>query len=426
MDPELNSNSSEAEEDSFLLNNESDRINSFNSSDDNTEHKDVIEHEDTRSELKFDEGFEAPEEKIKLQLIKDTLSSGAATLHTWRCLAKDRYGLVNDLQRKRIWPLLLKVDPDFNEQVPSLEELSDHKEYNQVVLDVNRSLKRFPPGIPYKQRLALQDQLTVLIMRVIMKYPHLRYYQGYHDVAITFLLVVGEVAAFRIMEVLSTEHLRECMEPTMEKTSYRLNYIYAIIQKVDKPLHDHMDNAGVGTMFALPWYLTWFGHSLNQYRDVVRLYDFFLASPPLMPLYVAAALVVYRRREVLDEPCEMASIHCLLSQIPDNLDFERILVSASEYYEKYPPERMEKEVTKRIQREIDQRKKEERLRNRHNKNKRDNWRIRLHNYIPHWLFLQYRNKYGLLFATATVLFGIYAYLRVNEKEFGLFKGPWNS
>lgn len=104
-------------------------------------------------------------------------------------------------------------------------------------------------------------------------------------------------------------------------------------------------------MFALPWYLTWFGHSLNQYRDVVRLYDFFLASPPLMPLYVAAALVVYRRREVLDEPCEMASIHCLLSQIPDNLDFERILVSASEYYEKYPPERMEKEVTKRIQRE---------------------------------------------------------------------------
>lgn len=32
-------------------------------------------------------------------------------------------------------------------------------------------------GIPYKQRVALQDQLTVLILRVIMKHPHLRYYQ---------------------------------------------------------------------------------------------------------------------------------------------------------------------------------------------------------------------------------------------------------
>lgn len=104
-------------------------------------------------------------------------------------------------------------------------------------------------------------------------------------------------------------------------------------------------------MFALPWYLTWFGHSLNQYRDVVRLYDFFLASPSLMPLYVAAALVVYRRQEVLSEPCEMANIHCLLSQIPDNLDFEEILISASRYYEKYPPEKMERDVQKRIQRE---------------------------------------------------------------------------
>lgn len=69
------------------------------------------------------------------------------------------------------------MDPNGSEKVPSLRDLSDHAEYNQVVLDVNRSLKRFPPGIPYKQRLALQDQLTVLILRVIMKYPNLRYYQ---------------------------------------------------------------------------------------------------------------------------------------------------------------------------------------------------------------------------------------------------------
>lgn len=84
--------------------------------------------------------------------------------------------LLDDL-RCYIWPLLLEVDPNPTEKTPSLDELSNHSEYNQVVLDVNRSLKRFPPGIPYKQRVALQDQLTVLILRVIMKYPHLRYYQ---------------------------------------------------------------------------------------------------------------------------------------------------------------------------------------------------------------------------------------------------------
>ena len=83
---------------------------------------------------------------------------------------------VDDLRRS-VWPLLLGVDREQCDPVPTLEELSNHPEYNQVVLDVNRSLKRFPPGIPIQQRLALQDQLTVIILRVITKYPHLSYYQ---------------------------------------------------------------------------------------------------------------------------------------------------------------------------------------------------------------------------------------------------------
>lgn len=81
--------------------------------------------------------------------------------------------------RKTVWPILVGVTKSEMSDAPSLSSLSGHPEYNQVVLDVNRSLKRFPPGIPYKQRVALQDQLTVLILRVIIKYPHLKYYQVY-------------------------------------------------------------------------------------------------------------------------------------------------------------------------------------------------------------------------------------------------------
>lgn len=104
-------------------------------------------------------------------------------------------------------------------------------------------------------------------------------------------------------------------------------------------------------MFALPWFLTWFGHSLNQYKDVVRLYDFFLATPSLMPLYVATSLVVERRNEILAESCDMASVHCLLSQIPDNLDFEAILRRARRFYRDYPPKSIENEVKKRVKKE---------------------------------------------------------------------------
>lgn len=84
----------------------------------------------------------------------------------------------DDLRRK-VWPLLVGINPETVEPAPTLDELKSHPEYNQVILDVNRSLKRFPPGVPYEQRIALQDQLTILILRVIMKYPHLKYYQVY-------------------------------------------------------------------------------------------------------------------------------------------------------------------------------------------------------------------------------------------------------
>lgn len=104
-------------------------------------------------------------------------------------------------------------------------------------------------------------------------------------------------------------------------------------------------------MFALPWYLTWFGHSLNRYKDVVRLYDFFLATPPLMPVYVASALVLDRSNEIFQQDCDLASIHCLLSQIPNDIDFERILKNALLYYKKHEPTDVEKDVIKRVKRE---------------------------------------------------------------------------
>ncbi|XP_060518889.1 TBC1 domain family member 20 [Cylas formicarius] len=377
--------------------------------------------EDTRSELKFERELETEQEKDKRTQIENALTGNHHLLKTWRNLAISQFGLVGDDLRFKVWPLLLEVDPSTDEKIPSLEELSNHPEYQQVVLDVNRSLKRFPPGIPYRQRVALQDQLTVLILRVIMKYPHLRYYQGYHDVAVTFLLVVGEAVAFRIMEKLSTGHLRECMEPTMEKTDYRLNYIYALLYKVDKDLYNFMDSAGVGTMFALPWYLTWFGHSLNQYKDVVRLYDYFLATPALMPLYVATALVIYRRNEVFEAGCDMASIHCLLSQIPDNVNFEIILKNASEFYKDYPPEILEKIVKERVKREMNRRKREEQImRNRLSRNK-GLW-VRLNRNMPSWLIFTNRSKYGLLFAAATVIIGYLYCIKYNEVRFPFMSG----
>lgn len=262
--------------------------------------------------------LESPKETSKKQKIANILEKspdGKVDLDTLLHLARTEYGLVSDDNRRLLWPQILNIDVHSLQPAPTLSDLSDHPEYNQIILDVNRSLKRFPPGIPYDQRIALQDQLTVLILRVIKKHPHLRYYQGYHDVAITFLLVVGEEIAFEIMDYLSVTHFAECMQETMEATQKKLMYIWPVIKGEDELLYDFINRSEAGNLFALPWYLTWFGHSINKYRLVVRLYDYFLASPVDTSLYVTAAIVLHRKREILTEECDMAVIHCLLSTV---------------------------------------------------------------------------------------------------------------
>ncbi|XP_023946440.2 TBC1 domain family member 20 [Bicyclus anynana] len=325
-------------------------------------HTKNIDDISTPSELKFDEDFEFEDPDVtekRNELERCLKNPDLINLEQWQNFAKSKAGLISDEYRRQIWPLLVGVTEDEMTDPPSLDDLSKHSEYHQVVMDVNRSLKRFPPGIPYEQRVALQDQLTVLILRVIMKYPHLKYYQGYHDVAITLLLVCGERASFPLLCRLSYgpgAPLAPFMQATLQPTQHLLNYVFPVIRRADDRLADCLDKAGVGTMFALPWYLTWFGHSLNRYADVVRLYDYFLCAPPLFPVYVTAALVLHRAPDVLQCDCDMAMMHCLLSRLPDDLPFEDILVTAKKLYEENDPTDLEAEVNALEKREEEQRK----------------------------------------------------------------------
>lgn len=56
----------------------------------------------------------------------------------------------------------------------------------------------------------------------------------------------------------------------------------------------------VGTVFSLSWLITWFGHVLGDLDSIVRLYDFFMASAPLMPIYMAASVSIYIYIYILD------------------------------------------------------------------------------------------------------------------------------
>lgn len=185
-------------------------------------------------------------------------------------------------------------------------------------------------------------------MRILIKNPDFYYYQGYHDICVTFLLVLGEEGAFHVLNRLSRSHFKVFMEKTMESTSNLLELVPLLIGIEDPELAMFLKQSGVGTIYSLSWVITWFSHVLRNYDTVGRLFDVFMGSHKFLPLYLTAAILLYKRDEIIALDCDMASVHqylgALLEQEEDSLPLERLLNHAMELMSLHAPESMAKKL----------------------------------------------------------------------------------
>lgn len=55
-------------------------------------------------------------------------------------------------------------------------------------------------------------------------------------------------------------------------------------------------------------------------------------------------IVLYREQEVLDCDCDMASVHHLLSQIPQDLPYETLISRAGDLFVQFPPSELAREA----------------------------------------------------------------------------------
>jgi len=250
-----------------------------------------------------------------------------------------RFGFLTDKIRRLVWPKLARVDVIESSPRPDEDTMKNHKSYTQVTLDVARSIKRFPPSIEEEQRIALQDKLIKLIMRILIKNPNFYYYQGYHDICITFLLILGEENAFHVVDAISKSHLELFMNKTIDKTIDVMDYIFIIIHKECPELRAFLDKSEVGNIFALSWIITWFSHVLQNFKVVGRLFDLFLASHSLLPIYLTSAIVLHKKEAILELDCDVATVHLFLNQIvesEESLPFEDLIIKAKELCLTYP------------------------------------------------------------------------------------------
>lgn len=172
----------------------------------------------------------------------------------------------------------------------------------------------------------------------------LRYYQGFHDCACIFLSTLGgggsgpiptngssslEIVASsmgldlpsRVLGQVAKSHFRDAMRSNFIQLQVALRLIlFPLLAKFDPELHSHLYYCEMEPFFALPWVITWFSHDIRDTELVKRLFDAFIVSHPLLPLYLSVAMILHpiNRMEILSTDCDFASVHQTLAGLPKN------------------------------------------------------------------------------------------------------------
>lgn len=184
-----------------------------------------------------------------------------------------------------------------------------------------------------------------MINAMMVKRPELHYYQGYHDILSVLVLVLtdSEELCFAVAERLTLGFLGDCMlRPDFRSLTLLLELLGPLVTAFDPDVGRVLEEAGVHAYVSLPWVITWWSHDSRELGRCARMYDAFLAAPPVFPLYVAAAMIARARTELLamgPEERDFASVHTFLARLAarEDLPVEALIVDAMRMLRKRPP-----------------------------------------------------------------------------------------
>lgn len=276
----------------------------------------------------------------RIQEINEAITS--KDLPRLRRLTLGPSGLVETSVRQRAWPLLLEASLPHHFHFREL--IKKHKDWTQVQLDVNRAYN-FLPTSPKKSLVnRIHTALEEIIHAILSRNPFLHYYQGFHDVCLVFLLVLGEDLGFVASERVAVYYLRDAMSHDLELVVQLLSLIYPLLENEDQELHLMFKEIDLKPYFALSWVITWFSHDIDTRADVERIFDFLLASHPLMPIYLSTAIILEYKAEIMELDRDPAIIHSFMSKLMkrSNHDFDRLILIADRLFRLNSPQKLQK------------------------------------------------------------------------------------
>ena len=257
-------------------------------------------------------------------------------------------------------PVLLSFPskPNSSGTLLSWRDLPRHKDEDQVGLDVNRSFIYYPQSTTVqnlyevvltkltideseKQLDLRKQELSSVITQVLREHPMLCYFQGFHDIVQVFLLVLGLEQAPNAVAHLSLLRIRDFMLPSLSASVAHLKLLPSILHAEDPKLCQHLSQTQ--PFFALAATLTLYAHDIQEYGDIARLFDFLIAQPAVVPIYLFAVIIISRREELFDIPAdEPEMLHSVLSKLPKPLNLERLISRTMVLFSDHPPEKLPK------------------------------------------------------------------------------------
>ncbi|KXG53641.1 uncharacterized protein PGRI_006910 [Penicillium griseofulvum] len=296
--------------------------------------EDAVASEDSSKRSSLNEGAQQMARAQKARAIRKACA--VRDVEALAVHATSEGGLLEDDLRQIAWPILLRCNEQRQfDTVPNTENLR-HADEEQVELDVNRSFVYYPKA-PEEEMMKKKQQLSNLITQVLREYPMLSYFQGYHDIVQVLLLVLGEKQAAPAVAQISLFRIRDYMLPSLSPAVKHLHLIPAIIETTDPELRRHLGN--IEPFFALAATLTLYAHDIQEYSNISRLFDFLLAREPVVAIYLFAAMILSRKKELLEIPAnEPEMLHFTLSKLPCPLDLDGHILHAARLFEDHPPE----------------------------------------------------------------------------------------
>ncbi|KAJ1966326.1 GTPase-activating protein gyp8 [Dipsacomyces acuminosporus] len=211
-------------------------------------------------------------------------------------------------------PLLL----NFRSLTDTGDRTETHPDEGQLGLDLPRT--SLPRSLEYRRdpqaTKKRQEQLGKVVTNVLRSYPWLRYYQGFHELALTFLSVFGsERPATEASKMAALFFVRDAMSSNLDHVLQQLQLLYALLKATSPEIYEMLMELEVPPFFAISWVLTWFAHDLDDFSDICRIFDFLIVSPPMQVVYMVASIVQKNRDEVLGLERDFAVVHSGLTKL---------------------------------------------------------------------------------------------------------------